>query len=261
MHRKIVAIAGGGNGRIRPDGTKAPYETMPMDKEIIRLTGKEQPNFLFIAHSQLPENQESYFQCMVEIYNKKYSCQCKHLKSLDLTNSEKVQELIDWADIIYEAGGNTLDMIKLWKDTGFDRVLEQAWKNGKVMCGVSAGANCWFKECSSDSLQIKYGKDQPLINVRCLGFIDGLFVPHCDEPGRYENAKDLLKTSNKIGLLLSNCMALEIIDDKYRLIKSDVSNHNFRPYALKAYWKNGKYLEESLNNTMEFKDLRELLTK
>ena len=78
-------------------------------------------------------------------------------------------------------------MIKLWKETGFDEVLKKAWLDGKVICGVSAGANCWFNECSSDSLQILYGKDQPLIKVDCIGLVKGLYVPHCDEPGRREN--------------------------------------------------------------------------
>lgn len=50
--RKIVAIGGGENGRILEDGTYADYETEIMDREIIRLTGKEKPNFLFLAHSQ-----------------------------------------------------------------------------------------------------------------------------------------------------------------------------------------------------------------
>ena len=80
------------------------------------------------------------------------------------------------------------------------------------MCGVSAGANCWFQECSSDSLKIKYGNDQPLIGMECLGLVDGLFVPHCDEPGRLDNVKDLLKSSKQVGLSMSNCTALEIVD-------------------------------------------------
>lgn len=46
--------------------------------------------------------------------------------------------------IVAIGGGDTLNMIKLWKENGFDKVLRNAWKNGKVMCGVSAGANCWF---------------------------------------------------------------------------------------------------------------------
>ena len=259
MSRKIVAIGGGENGRKKRDGTFYPYETAPMDEEIIKLTGKSNPNFLFLAHSQeSEESQEGYFDTMKNIYEVKYGCQCKHLKSKELTDKEKVSELIEWADIIYEGGGNTLDMIKLWKETGFDVVLRKAWENGKVMCGVSAGANCWFKECSSDSLQIKYGKDQPLINVECIGLISGLFVPHCDEPGRAENVKDLLKTSKEIGLSLSNCCALEIIDDEYRLIVSEPDCSKLKPYGLKTYWDNGEYIEKRIDDGMEFKKLSEL---
>ena len=258
MSKKIVAIGGGENGRISSDGTRKPYETAPMDKEIIRLTGKEHPNFLLIAHSQLLENQELYFQVMKDIYDKMYGCLCKDLKSDKLIDKKYVEELIDWADIIYEGGGNTLDMIKLWKETGFDEILKKAWEDGKVMCGVSAGANCWFKECSSDSLKIKYGQDQPLIGMECLGFIDGLFVPHCDEPGRHDNVKDLLKTSSQIGLSISNCAALEIVDDKYRLITNKSTERNIKPYGLKTYWKDDEYIEEKIDDSDEFKDLSEL---
>lgn len=261
MSKRIVAIGGGENGRLGPCGARYPYELANQDKEIIRLTGKEHPNFLLIAHSQPLERQEGYFQVMVDIYGKMYGCPCKDLKSDKLTDTEYVKEIIDWADIIYEGGGNTLDMIKLWRDTGFDKILMQAWENGKVMCGVSAGANCWFKECSSDSLKIKYGNDQPLISVGCLGFVDGLFVPHCDAPDRLENAKELLKSSKQIGLMMSNCTALEIVDDKYRLITSDAFYHGIEPYGLKAYWENGKYLQEKIDDSLEFKPLVDLLSK
>lgn len=261
ISKKIVAIGGGKNGRIKSDGTKEPYELETQDREIIRLTGKEHPNFLFIGHAQLLENQEGYFQVMKDAYESKYGCNCKDLKSDKLLDKEYVQELIKWADIIYEGGGNTLDMIKMWKETGFDKTLRQAWESGKVMCGVSAGANCWFKECSSDSLKIKYGDDQPLIGMECLGFNDGLFVPHCDAPGRRESVKELLRTSNQVGLSMSNCTALEIVDDKYRLITSDASYHGIEAYGLKSYWENGKYLEKKIDDSDVFKPLEELLSK
>lgn len=262
MSKKIVAIGGGHNGRKKNDGTFSPYETGPMDQEIIKITGKEKPNFLFIAHSQDKEEaQDEYFLTMKNIYETKYGCECRHLKSKDLLDSDKVSKLIEWSDIIYEGGGNTLDMIRLWNETGFDKVLRNAWENGKVMCGVSAGANCWFKECSSDSLQIMYGKDQPLIVVDCIGLINGLFVPHCDEPGRTDNVKDLLKTSSEIGLSISNCCALEIIDDEYRLITSTSLTNNTKPYGLKTYWENGEYIVEQIDDSLEFKPLDELLSR
>jgi dipeptidase E len=256
-----VAIGGGENGRPSPGGVRYPYELAEQDKEIIRLTGKEHPNFLLIAHSQPIERQEGYFQVMVDIYGKIYGCPCKDLKSDALSDAEYVKEIIEWADIIFEGGGNTLDMIKLWKDTGFDDILRQAWESGKVMCGVSAGANCWFKECSSDSLKIKYGDDQPLIGMECLGLVDGLFVPHCDEPGRLESAKELLRTSQQIGLLMSNCTALEIVDDQYRLITSDASYHGIQAYGLKAYWDRGEYVQEKIDPSSELKPLKDLLSK
>lgn len=261
MTRKIVAIGGGENGRVKSDGTKFPYETGPMDKEIIRLTGKEKPNFLFIGHSVPLEGQEFYFSTMKNIYGVMYGCECKDIKSDELTNLDEVQKKMDWADIIYEGGGNTLDMIALWKDTGFDKVLRNAWESGKVMCGVSAGANCWFKECSSDSLQIKYGKDQPLIGVECLGFVAGLFVPHCDAPGRRDNVRDLLETRDTIGLSISNCCALEVIDDQYRLITSEPIALELEPYGLKSYWDNGEYLEQRIDDSLEFKPISDLMDK
>ena len=98
--------------------------------------------------------------------------------------------------------------------------------------------------------------------MNCLGFIDGLFVPHCDEPGRRESVKDdLLKNSKEVGLSMSNCTALEIIDDKYRLITSDASHHGIKAYGLKSYWKNGEYIEEKIDDSKEFKPLKELIEK
>ena len=122
MSKKIVAIGGGENGRLKDDGTRFPYELENQDREIIRLTGKKYPNFLLIAHSQPIEKQEGYFQVMKDIYGEIYGCTCKDLKSDKLNDIEYVKNIIEWADIIFEGGGNTLDMIKLWKETGFDKI-------------------------------------------------------------------------------------------------------------------------------------------
>lgn len=87
------------------------------------------------------------------------------------------------------------------------------------------------------------------------------FVPHCDEPGRAENVKDLLKSSTQIGLSISNCCALEIIDNEYRLIISEPIAHNIKPYGLKTYWDNDEYIEQNIDDSLEFKPLEELLNK
>lgn len=78
---KIVAIGGGENGH---HNTK--YETAPFDKEIIRLTGKQNPNFLFIG---LANNYpDYYFEVMDGIYNGIYGCKTDYLRYEEIKNNE-----------------------------------------------------------------------------------------------------------------------------------------------------------------------------
>lgn len=258
--KKIVAIGGGENGRKKSDGSSYPYETGPMDKEIIRLTGKDKPNFLLIAHSQPLEWQQGYFDTMKAIYGDIYGCQCKDLKSDLLSEPVAVQKLVDWADIIYEGGGNTVNMIDMWRATGFDNVLKTAWENGKVMCGVSAGANCWFTACNTDSLKIQTGDDSaPMGSCDCLDFIPGYFVPHCDEPERIDSARIALKENGMQGFYISNCAALAIVDDTYRLITSDASYHGIKAYGKTAIWQDGVYTEQDIEEKEDYSPLAEII--
>ena len=266
MQRKIVAIGGGHNGRIKDDGTKAPYETGPMDLEIIRLAEKEKPNFLFIAHSQTnPESEKNYYETMRRIYADMYGCDCRTITREQLENNDiNIVNDIEWADIIYEGGGDTKSMMELWIKTGFDKILRKAWETGKVMCGVSAGGNCWFKSCSSDSLKIQLKDDTaPLINVECLNLVNAFFTPHCDvldeNTSRLEHQKDSFKDKELVGMAISNCAAIEIIDDEYRLITSDAGDYGIEAYGLKTYWRDGKYVEEYIDKSNKFKNLKDLL--
>src|SRR5947199_126581 len=88
---------------------------------------------------------------------------------------EDLRELVLSADVIVVGGGNTANMLAIWRVHGFDRALREAWDDGVVLCGVSAGMNCWF-ECSiSDS----FGLD--LADLRDgLGFLPGSVCPHYD---------------------------------------------------------------------------------
>ena len=49
-------------------------------------------------------------------------------------------------------GGNTKSMLALWREWGVDRILRQAWEQGTVLSGVSAGAICWFEQGLTDSI-------------------------------------------------------------------------------------------------------------
>src|SRR5436853_452923 len=58
-----------------------------------------------------------------------------------------------------------------WRWEGAD----EAWSRGVILCGVSAGAICWFQSGVTDSLGTSL---QPLHSA--LGLIDSSFCPHYD---------------------------------------------------------------------------------
>jgi dipeptidase E len=84
-------------------------------------------------------------------------------------------------DVVYIGGGNTVSMLAVWRAHGVDVALRDAYEAGVVMTGMSAGANCWFEACTTDSYQL--GRADPLLDG--LGFVTGSFTPHYDsEPAR-----------------------------------------------------------------------------
>ena len=61
--------------------------------------------------------------------------------------------------------------------------------------------------------------------------------------------------------MLSNCSAIEIVDDKYKIISCNGIGRNFeKGYVLKCYWKNNKYYEERLEESDKYKMLNELFS-
>jgi dipeptidase E len=77
-------------------------------------------------------------------------------------------------DVIYVGGGNTANMLALWRRHGLDELFRQAWSRGAVLAGVSAGMLCWFKGGVTDS----FGALAPLHEG--LGLIDATACPHYD---------------------------------------------------------------------------------
>jgi len=84
-------------------------------------------------------------------------------------------------DVIYVGGGSTANLMAVWRTHALDRILAEAWHAGIVLCGISAGMNCWFRESVTDSFDI--GRLAPLKDG--MGLIDASACPHYDgEPER-----------------------------------------------------------------------------
>jgi dipeptidase E len=77
-------------------------------------------------------------------------------------------------DIIYVGGGNTANLLAMWRTHGLDKLLRDAWSRGAILCGVSAGMICWFRGGVTDS----FGGLEALADG--LGLIDATACPHYD---------------------------------------------------------------------------------
>ena len=77
--------------------------------------------------------------------------------------------------VIYVGGGNTANMLAIWRLHGVDAILREAWDRGVVMAGASAGSLCWFEAGVTDS----FGPGLAPLHDG-LGFLPGSHCPHYD---------------------------------------------------------------------------------
>lgn len=102
-------------------------------------------------------------------------------------------------DVVIVTGGNTANMLAIWRVHGFDRVLREAWERGAVLAGWSAGAICWFESGVTDS----FGPQ--LEPMECLGFLPGSACPHYDgEELRRPRYSELLRDGMAPGIAIDD---------------------------------------------------------
>jgi peptidase E len=91
--------------------------------------------------------------------------------------------------VIYVGGGNTANLLVLWRMHGVDRIVREAWRRGVVLAGISAGMLCWFQGGVTDS----FGRLAALDDG--LGFLRGSACPHYDgEPRRRPTFRALVSS-------------------------------------------------------------------
>jgi dipeptidase E len=258
MTKKLLIVGGGEMGRIlstEKGPVRAPIETLEIDKRIVELSEKAHPKLLFIPTAS--NDSKGYTKVMQEHFGERLGCRVEPLYLItESLSREEIRKRILASDIIYVGGGSTLKLITKWRELGVDKILREAYEQGIVLSGISAGGICWFKYGQSDSLKTAE-EPQKLILVEGIGLIPAIHAPHLTrEPYRHESLQSLTKELPEVAIGLEDCAALEIIGDKYRIITSKPEAK-----AYKCYWKEGKYHKEQIPQLKEFSDLEGLLRK
>lgn len=205
MDKTIVAI-GGGQLRLG--------ETLTIDRQIVALTGKSRPRALFIptASGEPPE----YTDIFWDIYGDALGCHIDTLLFKPAPPSlTEIADKILGSDLIYVGGGNTLEMMRIWRTHGVDVLLREAWQRGTVMAGLSAGSICWFETGYSDSTLDETGQ---YCVVGGLGFVELFHCPHYDERPGFDA---FMQACGLPALAIDNNAAVLFQDDRYTFLQSD----------------------------------------
>jgi len=155
-------------GGLRP----VPGRTHPLIDYLLQLAGKPRVRVAFIptATGDAPET-------LVNMYGRfpPDRTERSHLALFHRTIEDITTYLLQ-QDLIVVGGGNTANMLAIWRVHGVDRALRAAWERGIILTGGSAGSLCWFEGGTTDSFDLN--RLAPLHDG--LGFLPGSHCPHYD---------------------------------------------------------------------------------
>lgn len=192
--RQIVAMGGGGFS-MEPDNPL-------LDDYVLSLTGADRPQVCFLgtASGDAERYTRNFYTAFVE-----RDVAPRHLELFGRPRAD-LHELLLASDVIYVGGGNTANMLAIWRVHGVDDTLRRAWEQGTVLAGVSAGMICWFEASVTDS----FGDAAPLHDG--LGLLPGSACPHYDgEPQRRPSYRKLVAEGFPPGYAADDYAALHFV--------------------------------------------------
>lgn len=201
-NQQIIAFGGGGFSM---------EDTPVLEDYILRACKKDNPSICLVPTAC--GDADGY---TLQFYRRFASTNCRPT-DLQLVQRE-VTDLEDFAcsqDIIYVGGGNTANMLAMWRAHGFDQALKAALSAGTLLTGLSAGSICWFEEGVTDSFGTML---QPM---DCLGFLSGSNCPHYDgEADRRPAYHRFVKAGMLGGYAADDGVGLHFIDGSLRHVVS-----------------------------------------
>ncbi|PIB39514.1 peptidase E [Maribacter sp. 4G9] len=213
--------------------------TVPFLDYMAKASGKETPNLCFIptASGEDPKYIKSFYEVCSQIDV------VPHVMSVWINSydqKESFEEIIQRMDAIVVGGGNTLNMLAIWKAQGIDKALKNAYDNGVVMGGGSAGSLCWFNAGTTDS------RPKELSIVNGMSFIDKSHCPHYNsETSRrplYHN--NILSGKLSDGYACDDRSAIHFINEEvHTSVSLDERNHSYYVYS-----KSGTIKEDRLES-------------
>ena len=173
MGRPPQILAFGGGGFSMENGNPL------LDDHVLALTGKERPRVCFVptASGDADHYVVRFYRTFSARAETSHVSLFRRDRGAGAVEGDLRAHLLE-QDVIYVGGGSVVSLLGAWLAHGLDRILEECWRNGTILCGGSAGSLCWFEE----AVTAFHG---PPERVRGLGFLPYSSCVHYDaEPER-----------------------------------------------------------------------------
>lgn len=221
----IVAIGGG----------KVPAgDTIKTDKTLKWLTGKKNPRMLFISTASPSE--PGYSQSMIHHFSA-MGFEVSNLSLiLDSYEDSVIHDMIVNSDIVYIGGGDVIRLYHVFRSMNVVNYLREAYDNGVILAGTSAGAMIWFSYGHTDSFSF-YTKNWNYARFGGLGYIKAFFSPHFTGERRESFEKFYAEGESFPGIALENRTAMVYRDGVCSIIRetSEAKGYIYYPTADGGY--------------------------
>jgi dipeptidase E len=196
-------------GGLRP----TPGRIHPLIDYLLALTGKPRARVAFVP-TATGDSSESLVNMYARFPPARF--ERSHLALFNRT-VEDIDAYCLQQDIIVVGGGNTANMLAIWRVHGVDRALRAAWAHGVVLTGGSAGSLCWFEGGTTDSFNLY--RLAPLRDG--LGLLPGSHCPHYDgEEQRRPLYHELIRDGLPAGYAIDEDAAIHFVGTEVREVVS-----------------------------------------
>jgi peptidase E len=186
---------------------------------LVGLTGKERPRVLYVGTASA---EDASFA--LRMYDRFAGLAETSRLEFFPWPPEDLRGTVLGSDLVFVGGGNTANMLAIWRVHGVDELMREALEAGIVLTGSSAGGICWWEHGVTDSFGPQLGR------MDCLGFLPGSFCPHYnDEENRRPVYHGLIQDGFPGGYAADAGVGLHFADGELReVVGCDEGTRAFR---------------------------------
>ncbi|HEX3872955.1 MAG TPA: peptidase E [Solirubrobacteraceae bacterium] len=214
--RQIIAFGGGGFSMEAGNPL--------LDDYVLAAANKAHPKVCFLASAS--GDADHYIVRFYRAFDAS-RCEPSHLSLFrrEAGAPDLRTHLLD-QDVIYVGGGSVISLLGVWRAHGLDAILREAWTNGVLMCGVSAGSLCWFRE----AVTAFHGEPQRVTGLDLLPWSNT--VHYDGEQARDRSYRQFLVDGLCPGYAAEDGAALHFVGE--RLVRAVSSRPHARAYRMRC---------------------------